>query len=174
MSSPYSAAIPLLVQDIERAFTNEFHLTQPFLSDDILPGERYGVLAIDSFLPDPDRVPLQRNRGGAEAKEIRATVIIKEAIDITGLSEPDIKKQAEIVFLQCCLDLDHGFSQMKKDINDGQFVHDVGIGPEPIDRAYSVFLKDQQTCVVGITAIAIIKLMIRRGLDGEHLLPLGG
>jgi hypothetical protein len=172
MASVYSAAVPLLIQDLERTFTNEFHLTQPFLSDDILPGERYGVMAIDTYARDPDRPLLQRNRGGAESKEIRATVVIKEAFDATGMTNIDAKKQAESLFLQWCFDLEHGFSQMRGDINNGQFVYDVDLGPEPIDRAYSVYLKDENAWVVGITAIAVIKLMVCRSIEGEHVLPL--
>lgn len=170
-SSPYSEAIPQLIQEIDLAFTNQFGLIQPYQGTDYLPGDRYGLLDFQTYGADPERTALRSVRGGVEAKIIRGSLLISIALDSSGKDDQTIYREANTLFIQECLNIEHGLAEMHGDINSHQFVYELELDGN-IDKATSVSLRDRTTWIVNVTAEVLIRLMVNRSIEGAHVLPL--
>jgi len=157
MSSPYSATIPELIQEIDTAFVSQFRLIGMYQPTDYLPGDRYGILDFQTYSRDPDRPNLGRVRGGAEAKVVRASLLLSIAFDGAGQDDRTNGRRANTVFLQEAI--------------NSQFVWELELDGS-IDKAVSIVLRDQGTWLVNVTADVVLRLMVSRAIDGSHVLPL--
>lgn len=171
MPSPYSFAIPAFIQEVDIAFANAMRLTSPHRADDVIPGERYGLIDFETYARDATRPRLGSVRGGAEAKEIRASMLIELAFDGQGKTDEECRRMANVLFLQGCFDLEHELSNIKGQVNNHEFFYEMEISG-PLDKAVSVALRDRQTWLVRLTGNIVVRLMVRREITGEHVLPL--
>lgn len=171
MPSPYAPFIPDLIQEVDIAFLNQFRLISGFQPTDYLPGDRYGILDFQTYARDPDRPNLGRVRGGAEAKVLRASILLSIAFDGSGKSDQENYRQANTLFVQECLNLEHGLAEMHGPINNQQFVWELELDGS-IDKGVSVTLRDSDTWLVNVTADVVLRLMVLRAIDGSHIYPL--
>lgn len=170
-NSDYYPRIDSLIENIDRSFTNRFHLTQPYQDVDIIPGERYGLISWQSIDSDPDRPDLEFVRSGIEAKRAIGNLLLTTGFSREGYDDQWAFRKANKVFFQEAVDINHRLALMLQDIYDEGFVYDLIVDGE-IDRNSYVPLRDKTLWVVQISCDIALKFVLRRELDGTLKLPL--
>lgn len=154
MSSPYSQRVSLALREIHSLFISEFRLITPFKYDDVLPGERYGMLSFEEFDQDT------RLQATEVFKVIRGNLILVYGYD----------NEADALFgsTEAMIDLDHFVGVVKEKMPTGYNVlYDVVI-ENSIPRSLRQPLNDPSVWIADITATIAARIGLQKTINSSH------
>lgn len=167
--SPYSAIITPIVAELQAAFNNLTGRQGDFLSDDVIPGDRFAILKFENLDYDRDRAgQLQRGRAEHMPMILRHLVMLQVAIDCSGLTENQAQQQADTVAIQEALSLHHLMGYLHEFVNPYPIIERFSV-KLPIDQGLSQRLKDPSTWVINLTAEFSLHFWIKLDPYGKHL-----
>jgi hypothetical protein len=169
--SPYADYLPNYYRSLAIAFRNQFNLSGEIPNEnDIVPGERYGTITIETLDIDRQHPSLQNNRLGVNTRVLRGAIALQIAVSAAELNEMDTHVLVEGVALQEMINLDHGIYALNEIIpGDFGFVGPLRV-EGPIDRLLSQSLSgDKYTWIITMTCQIAMTVQINRDAYGRHM-----
>ena len=166
--SPYSELCADFFNTLNTRFVELFELKTFYSEDNILPGERYGIITVNGLNSDRDRSYGSEVRGGHQLLSMRMDLILKSGINTR------VEGEAEKTRLM--LDLHHGISKLKEYYDNDGLVAEIRS-----DESFSGILTQAKrpqgnvanapnswiaTVTCSVTALILIKVDI----NGLHLM----
>lgn len=170
MLSPYAELCADFFNQLNAKFLEIFELQPEFRGENILPGDRFGIISVSGFEEDNSKSYGGSNvrGGGFEAISMKMDVILRSGIATY------IEGEAEKARL--ALDLDHGISLLKQ-----YFPNEGLISAFKAERNYRPMLsqaKSQQgnvanaknSWIATVTTTATALIIIKTDFNGLHLM----
>lgn len=154
MGSPYRNSIYQVLLEIDALFISEFELLTPFKYDDVLPGERYGILSFEEFDRDT------RLNATDVFKVIRGDLIL-----VFGY---DNEQSAKIQPAQIMLDLDNFVGVCKEKLPSGYNVLYDFVLESSITRSLRQPLNDPDLWIAVLTATVAARIALPKTKTGSH------
>lgn len=158
MRSPYSEQVELLVREVNRHFVENLELLTPYTSEDVVPGDRYGIINFRSF--GVDRSSRAANaRTGFQPKVFQIEILL--TLGCTDWIE------AKVLATGCMVDLDHTIPYLKRLIEQKSWIYDFEIQGDII-QSMRQSVQPPHFWMVDITADATARMQVYRNAAGEH------
>ena len=168
VSSPYSRAVADFFIKLNEEFCLALGLMAPFKYDDVLPGERFGIITPRSIKPDTERAPANRNvRTGYEFQVIELEILV-----VLGCHPKEIRTgrlESEITGVMMMLDIPHVIPTLKENL-PSELIYDLQATGETA-QTLRQSVRPPHTWTVDVTSGAEAKLVIRRDAQGTHANP---
>jgi len=164
-----------LLNELQNSFTN---LSQrrggDYQATDILPGEQYAILKLESMDRNRDRSRgVEQVRMGVNARSFKFILSLTLGVDCTGLDEQAALIKADTEGAKAMLDLEHQVAEIKTQVSTAYgLVEDLEL-ELPVDMGPSQTLRDPGTWVVNVTASVSLTFWVHRDINGLHTYPLG-
>lgn len=168
--SPYAHRVAALVEQIRAAFFSEMALSGQAFPESMLPGERFGQIKFNTFGEDTTRPTISSNRGGFEARVYGFTAVLQFAFEMGDLSEDEVYRTSDSLFLEESLNLDNAFAYMKAGIDSQEMAWDIYLDASQ-DSATSQMVSDDRMGVCNLTAEGALQVMIYKDSAGRHQAP---
>lgn len=161
LTSPYSGQIRALVHEINEHFVEALELMTPYTRDDVIPGDRYGIINFRSF--GVDRSSKARNtRSGFQPKVFQ--------IDILLTIGCETWTEARSLAPSTMVDLDHAIPSLKALIETHGWVYDLETGGD-IYQSMRQSISPPHFWMVDVTTNAIARMQVFKAATGEHIFP---
>lgn len=154
MGSPNRDRIRSALHEINNVFLSEFSLLMPFKYDDVLPGERYGLLSFEEFDRDT------RLQATDIFKVLRGNLILVTAHE----TELDASLEAA----QLILDLDHFAGVVKEQLPSGYNILYDFVIENSIQRALRQPLAEPDIWIADVTATVAARIALPKTATGSH------
>jgi hypothetical protein len=165
--SLYSNGVAEFLTTLNDQFCLQLGLKNPFKYEDILPGERYGIIAPRSIGPDSDRSPAHTNvRTGYQFQAIDLEILIVLGCE-RGAAEGRVESQ--IAGLKMILGLQTVIPSLKANLPNNLIYDLQQVGESSIVLRQST--RPPHTWTVDVTSSAVAKLTTKRNAQGEHAQP---
>lgn len=155
--SPYAQQAKEFIEAINKSFLEAFQLEPCFTYDDVLPGQKFGII---SFVDDD--VLNQRNLNSIQRKVANFIVLI-----VIGC-EQRIEANAEA--FAWAQEIDNAIAEIKQIIEAPKFVTDIKIGSK-ITCVPRQSIKKPHPWMVDISFEVQAQYAIFRDSNGKHALP---
>lgn len=175
--SPLIANIPAIMAYLQQSFSNQIGRQGEYREQDILPGERFATLVVQSLRENPSRPSGARNvTGGISAWMFEFVVAIAVAVPTKDLDALAAQQAVDIVTAQEMLNLPHKVASIKQELPSAfDLIEDIKVRM-PIDSTGpSQLLDDREGSLwlANITATVELWIRVRQDLNGTQL-PLRG
>jgi hypothetical protein len=157
-----------LMAELQNAFTNQLLRLREFRTDDVLPGDRYAILKLESYDTNRERPGVSMNVGSACARVFRFLVLVRVGVDTTGMDEYESQLAADTHAAKEFLDLEHAIASIKGDLSNSFGIIEDLVLKLPIDQGLSQRLSDPDTWIVNITGEVELRFWIGRDISGKH------
>lgn len=168
--SPYSQTIGSFFEELNKSFCDSLGLKTPFKYEDILPGERFGLITPRSYAPDSGRSPAHQNvRTGYEFWLFNLEILV--VIGCNRQPNPNLvgRLRSEIAGCEVMLDIQNAIPALKQTLPN-ELIYDIQCMGE-IAQVLRQSVRPPNHWMVDVTANAQAKLTIRRDAQGLHELP---
>lgn len=152
---------------LNQRFVEVFNLKTSFTEDNILPGDKFGIITLNSINPDRDKRYGSESRGTFQILSMRMDIIMKNGIATR------IEGEAEKARMM--LNLHHGLPLMRQYFNDNELITDF-----KTDESFQGILSQakrppgtsadaKNTWVATVTCSAIALILINVDVNGLHI-----
>lgn len=155
--SPYASQAKEFIKAINKSFLEAFQLEPRFTYDDVMPGEKLGII---SFVDDD--VINQRTLNTTQRKVANFIVLI-----VIGCEH---KIEADAEAFAWVQEIDNAIAEIKQIIEAPKFVTDVKIGSK-ITCVPRQSIKKPHPWMVDISFEVQAQYVIYRDVNGKHTLP---
>lgn len=166
--SPYAELCANFFTTLNTRFVELFQLKTFYSEDNILPGERYGIITVSRGGRERDLTSAGDIRAGFKLLELQMDVILKSGINTR------VEGEAEKTRLM--LDLDHGIPKLKEYFDNDQLVSEIKSNEDylPIlaqaKRPQGNVANSPNSWVATVTCSAIALIVIKVDVNGLHLM----
>ena len=158
MRSPYSQQIEFLVREINRHFAAILDLTAPYTREDIIPGDRFGIINFRSFGSDTTKLS-RESRAGFESCQFQVEILLTIGcatwIDSCAIAAATM------------MDLDHAIPAIKQLVEQKSWVYDLQVKGD-IVQSMRQSIQTPHYWMVDISCDAVAKMQVYKTASGEH------
>lgn len=159
--SPYSALVEDLVTEVNQHFVDILELTTPYTRDDVIPGDRYGIINFRSF--GVDRTSKARNvkGGGFQPKVFQIEILLTLGYETWA--------EARCAAVAQMVDLDNAIPSLKQMIESKAWIYDIEVAGD-IYQSMRQSISPPHFWMVDITTSAIARMQIYKNILGQHVI----
>lgn len=155
--SPYAQLAKDFIYAINKSFLEVFQLEPRFTYDDVMPGEKFGIISLVD-----DDVINQRTLNSSQRKAANFVVLI-----VIGCEH---KIEADAEAFAWVMEIDNAIAEIKQIIEAPKFVTDVKLGSK-VTCVPRQSIKSPHPWMVDISFELQAQYVIYRDANGKHTLP---